>query len=141
MSVNTLQEFDTKAISVWTRLLQNWKLLDEENPRTWRKSCGLLIAYITQEENDFEFSILTADDEEIVSIALEATSVDTAIEKADELLEDFVALGAGVLARGEIRIKQATMNKGKMYAIGTDGRLYNYDTEINAWRAASMKRI
>lgn len=122
---------------VWRMLLQDWRELDDDDPPTWSKSCGMLTFFITQcEEGFFEFAAHSGDDIVIIEDhKLDAVYIDEALNEGDDLIAEFVDIGASVLKIDEVRIKQALVvsnplrdsNSNTIMAVGEDGKLYRYN--------------
>ncbi len=149
-----LQDKET-AERVWGRLLQEWDKLDDDDPPTWRKSCGMITFFITHlnEDNvsDFSFAIHGGDDEVILEQKLGALNFEDAADQSDALIAEFLSIGAGVLKTDEIRIKHAFPihlrdkngeTVGHQYevicAVGIDGILYMKDYNGN-WCEQNMR--
>jgi hypothetical protein len=142
----------------WSRLLQEWRKLDDDDPEVWRKSCGWLTFYITRKKEnnveEFEFAAHGGDDEILVDEKLDAANLTTAMEQSDSLIEEFLAIGANVLKTDEFRIKQAFVQRvfvtvagmmspmsqeyDQICAVGTDGILY-IRADDGRWIQQSMK--
>lgn len=149
--MSTLQ--DKQAVqTAWRQLLQEWEELDEDDPPCWRKSCNMLTFFITQtDEGLFEFAAHGGDDVVIIEgQKLDAVELEEAMDESDDLIAEFVEIGASILRTDEIRIKQAfvftervgddpfrSLPFNSIMAVGEDGRLYYFNGQ--EWEPRTMK--
>lgn len=134
---------------VWSRILQEWEKLDnkldDNDPQVWRKSCGMLICYITELRDDkgpvdFEFAIHSGDAEVILEQKLAAIDFEDAADQGDALIEEFLTIGADLVKTDEIRVTQAFLDGTTIKAVGIDGKLYTRRID-GKWESLSMKLV
>lgn len=139
-----LNQIDRDRAEVeWSQLkAEAWVVVTEEGDKSgddplWKKANGFFTVFLTKLESAWEFALHGINDETLAEQMLTATNFEDAAKECDELLTQYVAVGASILMTGEIRIAHAFSHNSEIYGVGVDGKLYKQFR--GDWLPMSMK--